>query len=65
MMPDGIGALAIQLEQLKKKLTAEGLFNPDFQASYPGLFLEKSVSLQVPVVQSFVTLLPLSIVAFR
>ena len=31
MMPDGIGALAVQLEQLKKKLPAEGLFNPDFK----------------------------------
>jgi exodeoxyribonuclease VII large subunit len=35
MMPDGIGALAIQLEQLKKKLTAEGLFNPDFKQAIP------------------------------
>ncbi|MGO2924394.1 exodeoxyribonuclease VII large subunit [Pseudolactococcus laudensis] len=35
MMPDGIGALAVQLEQLKKKLTAEGLFNPDFKQAIP------------------------------
>lgn len=35
MMPDGIGALAIQLEQLRKKLTAEGLFNPDFKQAIP------------------------------
>ena len=35
MMPDGIGALAVQIEQLKKKLTAEGLFNPDFKQAIP------------------------------
>ena len=35
MMPDGIGALAVQLEQLKKKLSAEGLFNPDFKQAIP------------------------------
>ncbi|GFH41720.1 exodeoxyribonuclease 7 large subunit [Lactococcus hodotermopsidis] len=33
--PDGIGALAVQFEQLKKKLTAEGLFNPDFKQAIP------------------------------
>lgn len=33
--PDGIGALAVQLEQLKKKLSAEGLFNPDFKQALP------------------------------
>lgn len=35
MMPDGIGALAVQLEQLKKKLSAEGLFNLDFKQAIP------------------------------
>ena len=35
IMPDGVGALAIKLEQLKKKLTAEGLFNPDFKQQIP------------------------------
>ncbi|MGO3605271.1 MAG: exodeoxyribonuclease VII large subunit [Pseudolactococcus laudensis] len=35
IMPDGIGALAVQLEQLKKKLSAEGLFNPDFKQAIP------------------------------
>ncbi|MGO2743106.1 MAG: exodeoxyribonuclease VII large subunit [Pseudolactococcus laudensis] len=38
MMPDGIGALAVQLEQLKKKLSAEGLFNPDFKQAIPAFF---------------------------
>ncbi|MGT2847217.1 exodeoxyribonuclease VII large subunit [Streptococcus massiliensis] len=33
--PDGIGALAIQFEQLKKKLTAEGLFQERFKQSLP------------------------------
>jgi exodeoxyribonuclease VII large subunit len=33
--PDGIGALAVQLEQLKKKLSAEGLFNPNFKQQLP------------------------------
>jgi exodeoxyribonuclease VII large subunit len=28
MQPDGVGVLAMQLEQLKKKLSAEGLFDP-------------------------------------
>ena len=35
MMPDGVGALAVKLEQLKKKLSAEGLFNPDFKQQIP------------------------------
>ena len=33
--PDGIGALAIQFEQLKKKLTEEGLFQEGFKQALP------------------------------
>ena len=33
--PDGVGALAIQLEQLKKKLTEEGLFHERFKQPLP------------------------------
>ena len=33
--PDGVGALAIQLEQLKKKLAEEGLFQEHFKQSLP------------------------------
>lgn len=33
--PDGVGALAIQFEQLKKKLTKEGLFQERFKQSLP------------------------------
>ena len=33
--PDGIGALAIQFEQLKKKLAEEGLFQERFKQSLP------------------------------
>lgn len=33
--PDGVGALAIQFEQLKKKLTEEGLFQEHFKQSLP------------------------------
>ncbi|MDO5078098.1 MAG: exodeoxyribonuclease VII large subunit [Streptococcus minor] len=33
--PDGIGALAIKFEQLKKALTKEGLFNPEWKQSLP------------------------------
>ena len=33
--PDGIGALAIQFEQLKKKLSEEGLFQERFKQSIP------------------------------
>ena len=33
--PDGVGALAIQFEQLKKKPTEEGLFPRTFQATLP------------------------------
>lgn len=40
--PDGIGALAIQFEQLKKKLGEEGLFKINSSKSCPN-FLRKSV----------------------
>ena len=33
--PDGIGALAVQFEQLKKKLTDEGLFKAEFKQVIP------------------------------
>lgn len=33
--PDGVGALAIQFEQLKKKLTEEGLFQERFKQALP------------------------------
>ena len=33
--PDGVGALAIQFEQLKKKLTEEGLFQERFKQPLP------------------------------
>lgn len=35
MEPDGLGALYIEYEKLKKKLAAEGLFNPDAKVSIP------------------------------
>lgn len=35
MEPDGIGALALQFEQLKKALTKEGLFNPEWKQDLP------------------------------
>lgn len=35
MEPDGIGALALQFEQLKKALTKEGLFNPEWKQTLP------------------------------
>lgn len=33
--PDGVGALALQFEQLKKALQKEGLFNPEFKQALP------------------------------
>ncbi|WP_096818726.1 exodeoxyribonuclease VII large subunit [Lactococcus fujiensis] len=35
MVPDGIGALAVKFEQLKKKLSAEGLFETRFKQALP------------------------------
>ena len=35
MQPDGVGVLAMQLEQLKKKLAAEGLFAPEHKKPIP------------------------------
>ena len=37
MQPDGVGVLAMQLEQLKKKLGAEGLFAPEHKKPIPAL----------------------------
>lgn len=37
MQPDGVGVLAMQLEQLKKKLDAEGLFAPEHKKPIPGI----------------------------
>ena len=35
MQPDGVGVLAMQFEQLKKKLSAEGLFAPEHKKPIP------------------------------
>ncbi len=35
MQPDGVGALSIAFEQLKKKLSEEGLFNPECKKPIP------------------------------
>ncbi len=35
MLPSGVGVMAMQLEQLKKKLTAEGLFAPEHKKPIP------------------------------
>lgn len=35
MQPDGVGVLALQLEQLKQKLNAEGLFDPAHKKPIP------------------------------
>ena len=35
MVPDGVGVLALRLEQLKKKLSAEGLFAPEHKKELP------------------------------
>ncbi|MCT1182543.1 exodeoxyribonuclease VII large subunit [Lactococcus lactis] len=35
LVPDGIGALAVKFEQLKKKLTAEGLFEQRWKQTLP------------------------------
>ena len=35
MVPDGVGVLALKLEQLKKKLSAEGLFAPEHKKELP------------------------------
>ena len=37
MQPDGVGVLAMQLEQIKKKLGAEGLFAPEHKKPIPAL----------------------------
>ena len=42
MQPDGVGALSIAFEQLKKKLEAEGLFHQFTKSQYPD-FLKKLV----------------------
>jgi exodeoxyribonuclease VII large subunit len=35
LVPDGVGALAVKFEQLKKKLTAEGLFEQRWKQTFP------------------------------
>ena len=47
IVPDGIGALAVKFEQLKKKLTAEGLFNPQWKQELP-LFSKKIAVITSP-----------------
>jgi len=37
MQPDGVGKLALQLEQLKKKLDAQGLFDPAHKQKLPAM----------------------------
>ena len=37
MQPDGVGVLAMQLEQLKKKLSSEGLFAPKHKKPIPAV----------------------------
>ena len=37
MQPDGVGVLALQLEQLKRKLDAEGLFSPEHKQPIPAM----------------------------
>ena len=37
MQPDGVGVLAMQLEQLKKKLGAQGLFAPEHKKPIPAI----------------------------
>ena len=37
MQPDGVGVLAMQLEQLKKKLGAQGLFDPEHKKPIPAI----------------------------
>ncbi len=37
MQPDGVGVLALRLEQLKKKLEAEGLFDPSHKKEIPAM----------------------------
>ena len=37
MQPDGVGVLALRLEQLKKKLDAEGLFDPAHKKPIPAM----------------------------
>lgn len=53
--PDGIGALAIQFEQLKKKLAEAGYLMSDISVNYHNL-LRKLVLLPVQAERSFVIL---------
>ena len=61
--PDGIGALAIQFEQLRKKLTAEGYFDDCHKQALPN-FVKKSGLSQVLVVRLFEILLRPLVVVF-
>ena len=61
--PDGVGALAIQFEQLKKKLQEEGLFQEKFKQAIPQ-FPIKSGLLPVRVGQLFGISSPLSLGVF-
>ncbi|MET3644160.1 exodeoxyribonuclease VII large subunit [Streptococcus gallinaceus] len=55
--PDGIGALALQFEQLKNALQKEGLFNPEFKQALPR-FVKKIGVITSPsgaVIQDIIT----------
>ena len=55
--PDGVGALAIQFEQLKKKLSEEGLFQERFKQAIPQFAKRIGVvtSLSGAVIQDIIT----------
>ena len=61
--PDGIGALAIQFEQLRKKLTAEGYFDDRHKQALPN-FVKKLGLSRVLVVRLFEILLRPLVVVF-
>ena len=61
--PDGIGALAIQFEQLRKKLTAEGYFDDRHKQALPNFVKKLGLSL-VLVVRLFEILLRPLVVVF-
>ncbi|EGV04063.1 putative exodeoxyribonuclease VII, large subunit [Streptococcus infantis SK970] len=56
--PDGVGALAIQFEQLKKKLSEEGLFQDRFKQAIPQFVKKLELLLVVVELLSRISLLP-------
>ena len=63
--PDGIGALALQFEQLRKKLTAEGYFDDRHKQPLPKFCQEKLGLSLVLVVRLFGTLLQRLVAVFQ